>query len=92
MTKFNSVDALAKHRDEAKKKIDNSKIQIRIAMATCSIAAGSKAALEAVNETLAAEGIKDAVITQTGCLGFCYVEPTIEVTLPGNVTSIVGST
>jgi NADP-reducing hydrogenase subunit HndB len=32
----------------------------------------------------------DAVVTQTGCMGYCYAEPTIEVTLPNNKPVVFG--
>ena len=32
----------------------------------------------------------DAVVTQTGCMGYCYAEPTIEVKLPGQDPLIYG--
>ena len=31
-----------------------------------------------------------AVVTQTGCMGYCYAEPTIEVTLPGQEPVVYG--
>ena len=30
------------------------------------------------------------MVTQTGCMGYCYAEPTIEVTLPGNDPVVFG--
>jgi (2Fe-2S) ferredoxin len=32
----------------------------------------------------------DAVVTQTGCMGYCYAEPTIEVRLPGQDPVVYG--
>ena len=32
----------------------------------------------------------DAVVTQTGCMGYCYAEPTIEVTVPGKEPIVFG--
>ncbi len=32
----------------------------------------------------------DAVVTQTGCMGYCYAEPTIEVKLPDNDPVVFG--
>jgi NADP-reducing hydrogenase subunit HndB len=31
-----------------------------------------------------------AVVTQTGCMGYCYAEPTIEVKLPGQEPVVFG--
>jgi NADP-reducing hydrogenase subunit HndB len=38
----------------------------------------------------AATGINNVVVTQTGCMGYCYAEPTIEVTLPGQDGIVFG--
>ena len=32
----------------------------------------------------------EAVVTQTGCMGYCYAEPTIEVKMPGTEPVIFG--
>ncbi len=46
-------------------------IQIKVAMATCGIAAGSKDTMNYFIENLEKNGIA-AVVTQTGCMGYCY--------------------
>ena len=57
-------------------------IQIKVAMATCGIAAGAKEVMDALIVELDAQSIT-AIITQTGCIGQCDAEPVVEVTLPG---------
>jgi len=57
-------------------------IQVRVAMATCGIASGAKPVLEYLQEELAKRNIP-ARVTQTGCMCYCFAEPTIEVTIPG---------
>ena len=64
-------------------------IQIRVAMATCGIAAGSKETMNYFIEHLAENGI-NAVVTQTGCMGYCYAEPTVEITKPGKEPIVFG--
>jgi NADP-reducing hydrogenase subunit HndB len=56
-------------------------VQIKVAMATCGIAAGAKGVMNFILEEADFKGI-DVVVTQTGCMGYCYAEPTIEVILP----------
>lgn len=92
MTTIKSADELKKLAEKAKAdvKVNDGKIQIRVAMATCSIAAGSKATLAAINEGIKEEGIKDTVVIQTGCMGYCYGEPTVEVTMPGKKPVVFG--
>ena len=64
-------------------------IQIKVAMATCGIASGAKEVMDFYLEELDKQGIK-AVVTQTGCMGYCYAEPTIEVKLPGKDPIVFG--
>ncbi|MFO7978541.1 MAG: (2Fe-2S) ferredoxin domain-containing protein [Bacteroidales bacterium] len=57
------------------------RVMIKVAMATCGIASGAKDVMEFLVDELDKRGI-DAIVSQTGCMGYCYAEPTIEVTLP----------
>lgn len=90
MTKITSLSTLQKLRDELKQLAASkatlndpeSIIQVKVAMATCGIASGSKPVLEYIREELAKRSIP-ALVMQTGCMGYCYAEPTIEVTIPG---------
>jgi NADP-reducing hydrogenase subunit HndB len=40
-------------------------------------------------EELEKRGI-DAIVTQTGCMGYCYAEPTLEVKVPGKDPIVFG--
>ncbi len=77
---------LKKMRDEKKKEIvrrDTDKsITIIIGMGTCGIAAGAKDTFDAMIAELDASDVGDVVVKQTGCMGFCAVEPTVEVISP----------
>ncbi len=64
-------------------------VRIKIAMATCSIASGSKETLNYIVDELVKRNI-DAVVTQTGCMGYCYAEPTVEITVPGKEPVVFG--
>ena len=55
-------------------------VQIKVAMATCGIASGAKEVMEYFVEELEKRNI-EAVVTQTGCMGYCYAESTVEVKL-----------
>lgn len=98
MAKIKSLADLRKMKDEAQAKIklrensDNPEqvVQIKVGMATCGIASGAKETMKYFVEELEQEAI-DAVITQTGCMGFCYAEPTVEVTLPGKEPVVFGN-
>jgi len=60
----------------------SSKVVIKIAMATCSIASGAGPVFALFKEKMPKLPI-ESVIVQTGCLGLCHSEPTVEVTMPG---------
>jgi NADP-reducing hydrogenase subunit HndB len=97
MSKITSLADLKKKREEMKSGLDlrvrgtdpESLVQIKVAMATCGIAAGAKAVMEFFLEQLERRNIA-AVVTQTGCMGYCYAEPTIEVKLPGQDPVVYG--
>jgi len=57
-------------------------VLIKVAMATCSKAAGADKIYQLLSDYVEKRGI-NAVVTKTGCMGYCYAEPTIEVTRPG---------
>ena len=76
---------------DLREKSDNPEamIQIKVAMATCGIASGAKQVMEHMMEK--AEELKLSVVfTQTGCMGYCYAEPTIEVKKPGKDPIVFG--
>jgi NADP-reducing hydrogenase subunit HndB len=97
MSKITSLADLKKKREELKsglgirnKAIDpESIVQVKVAMATCGIASGAKTIMEFFLEHLERRNIA-AVVTQTGCMGYCYAEPTIEVKLPGQDAVVFG--
>jgi NADP-reducing hydrogenase subunit HndB len=78
MDKINSLDDLRKIKQQAA----DGMVQIKVAMATCSIASGARETMEAFLEKIEKENLK-AVVTQTGCMGYCFAEPTVEVHQPG---------
>ena len=59
-------------------------------MATCGIASGAKETMNYLIEELDNRSI-DAVVTQTGCMGYCHSEPTIEVHIPGFAPVVYGN-
>lgn len=65
-------------------------VQVKIAMATCSIASGSRETMNYLVAEMEKRNI-DAVVIQTGCMGYCYAEPTVEVTVPGKEPVVFGT-
>lgn len=97
MGKVKTLEDLRKLRDELKSKTslrDRSEnpeesVQVKVAMATCCIASGSRETMNFMADELEKRNI-EAVVTQTGCMGYCYAEPTVEVTLPGKEPIVFG--
>lgn len=57
--------------------------RIVVGMATCGIAAGARPVLMTFLEEVQKRGLKDVVVSQTGCIGVCRLEPIVEVYSPG---------
>ena len=99
MTKIKSLEDLKKMKEQLQNKVDirekgeniDSLVQIKIAMGTCGIAAGAKATMDTFMAELSKNGIKNAVITQTGSMGYCHSEPTVEITIPGKDAVVFGN-
>ncbi|MBI9057969.1 MAG: (2Fe-2S) ferredoxin domain-containing protein [Labilibaculum sp.] len=97
MAKVKSLADLKKIKEKLQTKMDlreksndpESLVQIKVAMATCGIASGAKEVMEFLIEETAKRGIQ-TVVTQTGCMGYCYAEPTIEVQMPGKEPVVFG--
>jgi NADP-reducing hydrogenase subunit HndB len=97
MAQITSLADLKKKREEIKAGLEirekandpENHVQVKVAMATCGIAAGAKVIMDFLIEQLDRRNI-DGVVTQTGCMGYCYAEPTIEVKLPGHDAVVFG--
>jgi NADP-reducing hydrogenase subunit HndB len=60
-------------------------------MGTCGIAAGAKQTLDAFLKALDDNKLVESVLVrQTGCMGLCHSEPTVEVIVPGMPAVIYG--
>lgn len=97
MTKIKSLADLKKMKSDLQSQIslreksDNpeGRVMIKVAMATCGIASGAKQVMEYLVDELEKRNV-DSIVTQTGCMGYCYAEPTIEVTLPNQEPIVFG--
>ena len=77
---------LKKIRDEKSKEMTNRDadhdIYVIVGMGTCGIAAGAKETFAAFIDELDKSHIADVTVKQTGCMGYCSVEPTVKVLAP----------
>ncbi|MFA5712942.1 MAG: (2Fe-2S) ferredoxin domain-containing protein [Bacteroidales bacterium] len=98
MSKIKSIDDLRKMKQNLehgmnireKSNSPESLVQVRVAMATCGIAAGAREVMNTLIEIIERDKIP-ALVTQGGCMGYCYAEPTIEVKIPGKDPVVFGN-
>ena len=97
MSRITSVADLKKKREELKIGSDlrfrefdpENVIQVKVSMATCGIASGARTIMDFFLEQHDRRNVA-AVVTPTGCMGYCYAEPTVEVKLPGKEPVVFG--
>jgi NADP-reducing hydrogenase subunit HndB len=94
MSKIHSVSELKEIREKSKLLIHPELnpepiVQIKIGMSTCGIASGAKEIMKVLEEECEQQAI-DVQIKPTGCLGYCYAEPMIEVLLPNKKSKVFG--
>ncbi|MCL1794089.1 MAG: (2Fe-2S) ferredoxin domain-containing protein [Oscillospiraceae bacterium] len=80
-----NVAELKAMRENAKLKfeIQENSTKIVVGMATCGMAAGAKAVMDALKEEIKTQKIENASVAKAGCIGFCQYEPIVEVYEPG---------
>ena len=92
-----TLEELRKLRDNTKTDIkrreaEGKEIQVIVGMGTCGIAAGAKATLDTFLRSLDENKLVETVmVRQTGCMGLCHSEPTVEVMVPGMPAIIYGN-
>jgi NADP-reducing hydrogenase subunit HndB len=79
-----SLAELQAIKDKMKNKIvlreGTGDIRVVVGMATCGIAAGARPVLAAFVEEVNNAGLTDKVtVSQTGCVGYCQLEPIVEI-------------
>ena len=91
MAKITSLDDLRKIKQNLEQSMNireksdspEKMVHIKVGMATCGIASGARTVMNAFVDIIEKEKIP-AIVTQTGCMGYCYAEPTVEVIKPGS--------
>jgi len=79
-------------KDIVRRQIEGKEIQIIVGMGTCGIVAGGKTTLDAFLRLLEKKNLVETVmVRQTGCMGLCHSEPTVEVVVPGMPPIIYGN-
>ena len=91
-----TLEDLRRMRGEKQKAMEmrdasNKDVQVIVGMGTCGIAAGAKDTFTALVNTISEKGLTNVLIRQTGCMGLCHSEPTVEVVAPGMPSVIYGN-
>jgi NADP-reducing hydrogenase subunit HndB len=96
MKTINSPADLRKFKEDIMAKMhgqENSpreKVRIRVHSGTSGLASGAKEILDFIIQELEKRNI-DASVIRTGDLGYCFAEPTVEVTRPGEEPVVFGN-
>jgi NADP-reducing hydrogenase subunit HndB len=96
MRTIDSPADLKKLKEEIKAKMygkdksSKEKVRIRVHSGTSGLASGAKPILDFIIQELEKRNI-DASVMKTGDLGYCFAEPTIEVTRPGEEPVVFGN-
>ena len=81
----------SKQNELDKRNVKDKDCRIVVGMGTCGIASGAKQTLDAFIRVLDEKGLTNVSVTQTGCMGLCYVEPTVLVCVPDMPDIIYGN-
>ena len=98
MAKVKSLADLRKMKENLQSKVhlrekaDNPEalVQVKVGMGTSGIASGAKEVFNYFSDELEKRNI-EAIVTQTGDMGYSYAEPTIELTIPGQEPVVYGN-
>jgi (2Fe-2S) ferredoxin len=95
MDKIGSWDELKRFREDTRKETslltpDSGKTILAVGEATCGIAAGAKKIAEVLQDEIEKRDVKNVYIIATGCFGYCYAEPMVEVREPGKKSVYYG--
>jgi NADP-reducing hydrogenase subunit HndB len=91
MAKIGSLADLKNLREELKKTAgQNTKTVINVSLGTCSIASGGETAMDVMKEEVQKLALAEIEFKKSGCMCYCFAEPTVEVTLPGKEPVVFG--
>ncbi len=81
-----NLEALERRRAEAQAKIrnrDRSRTLVNVSCGTCGIASGAEAVWEVMQKAVKELGLEKVDFLRSGCMTYCYAEPTVIITRPG---------
>ncbi|MDY6896234.1 MAG: (2Fe-2S) ferredoxin domain-containing protein [Thermotogota bacterium] len=91
MPKLNSLEQLESLINELKENENKNKIVLKVALGTCGISAGADETYDELIKEIEKEKLENIEVIKTGCLGYCYAEPTVEINEPGKKPVLYGN-
>ena len=82
-----SLAELAELREKVRPSVEMSKdashnMRVLVGLATCGIASGARPVLAAFDEEVTKRHLTNVMVSQTGCIGLCKLEPIVEILTP----------
>ena len=77
-----SVQELLEKQACARAEFYSDKVRISVGYGTCGQANGAAEVLESIKDAVKKQGLK-YIVRKTGCVGFCQMEPIVDVLVPG---------
>ncbi|CEP77545.1 MAG: (2Fe-2S) ferredoxin domain-containing protein [Defluviitoga tunisiensis] len=90
MPKLKSIKELRDLVSELKNNASKNKTYLKVALGTCGISSGADETFDELINVINEAKLDNVEVIRTGCLGYCYAEPTIEVNVPGNKPVLYG--
>lgn len=91
MPKLKNTDELKKLINELKEKKDNESIYLKVALGTCGVSSGAEETYNELLKIIQEKKLSNVKVIKTGCLGYCYAEPTVEIDEPGKEPVLYGN-
>lgn len=77
-----SVQELSEKRSCAQREFYPDRVRISVGAGTCGLANGAADVFESITDEVQKHNL-DFIVSQTGCVGFCEMEPVVDVLAPG---------
>lgn len=74
-----SMDDLLKIKNSVQKEQRNKNIRVFVGLSSCGIAAGAEEVYEKLHKEIEERNLSNVELVRTGCVGYCFAEPTIEI-------------
>nr|WP_121958699.1 (2Fe-2S) ferredoxin domain-containing protein [Petrotoga sp. 9PWA.NaAc.5.4] len=91
MPKLKNTDELRKLIKELKEKKDKESIYLKVALGTCGVSSGAEDTYNELLKIIQEKKLSNVKVIKTGCLGYCYAEPTVEIDEPGKKPILYGN-